>query len=76
MTSPMLLIHGRDDRHVPLEQSEALASALRRAGVRHRLIVVEGARHGFGFQVEGATCCPRSLRSSMRLGTAPRGEVQ
>jgi acetyl esterase/lipase len=44
---PMLLLHGTDDAWVPLEQSELLAESLARAGVPHRLIVVEGARHGF-----------------------------
>jgi acetyl esterase/lipase len=48
---PMLLIHGREDVRVPLGQSEELAAALRSAGVPHRLIVVDGARHGFGFVV-------------------------
>jgi acetyl esterase/lipase len=71
---PMLLIHGRDDRHVPLEQTEALASALRTAGVRHRLIVVEGARHGFGFQVEGRDLLPEILAFlDEAWGGPPRG---
>lgn len=49
--SPMLLIHGSDDRLVPPDQSRRLSAALERAGVAHRLIVVAGARHGFGFRV-------------------------
>jgi acetyl esterase/lipase len=44
---PMLLIHGTDDAWVPLDQSVRMSKALDRAGVPHRLIVVEGARHGF-----------------------------
>ena len=44
---PMLLIHGSDDAWVPLAQSVRMAAALATAGVAHRLIVVEGARHGF-----------------------------
>jgi len=44
---PMLLIHGSDDPWVPLEHSVLMAEALKRAGVRHQLIVVPGARHGF-----------------------------
>lgn len=46
----VLILHGDDDQLVPLDQSQALDSALERAGVVHRLIVVAGARHGFGLQ--------------------------
>jgi acetyl esterase/lipase len=49
--APMLLLHGSDDAWVDPEQSARLAQALRRAGVRHQLIVVDGARHGFEAQV-------------------------
>ena len=49
--SPMLLIHGSDDSWVHLEQSKRLADALAGVGVRHRLIVVPGARHGFELMV-------------------------
>ncbi len=49
--APMLLIHGTRDAWVPIAQSHELATALARAGVRHRLITVEGARHGFDFVV-------------------------
>jgi acetyl esterase/lipase len=45
--APMLLLHGSDDKWVSPEQSERMAEALERAGVRHRLIIVDGARHGF-----------------------------
>ncbi len=44
---PMLLLHGSDDLWVPPEQSLLMADALKRAGVPHRLIVIDGARHGF-----------------------------
>jgi acetyl esterase/lipase len=46
-TVPMLLFHGTDDLWVPIDQSERLAAALKRSGVRNRLVRVEGARHGF-----------------------------
>lgn len=45
--APMLLLHGSDDQWVLPGQSERMARALESAGVPHRLIVVEGARHGF-----------------------------
>jgi len=44
---PMLLLHGSEDLCVPPEQSILMADALERAGVPHRLIIVDGARHGF-----------------------------
>ncbi len=50
-TAPMLLIHGTADLWVPISQSEEMAEALRESGVRHRLIRVEGARHGFEAEV-------------------------
>src|SRR5208283_1876477 len=49
--SPTLLIHGTDDRWVPLEQSQRMAESLSQAGVLNRLIVVPGARHGFELPV-------------------------
>jgi acetyl esterase/lipase len=49
---PVLLLHGSDDAWVPLGQSVRMAAALASAGVPHRLIVVEAARHGFEALVE------------------------
>lgn len=43
--APILLIHGKDDTVVPLEQSQAMASALKRAGKPHELIVMDGEDH-------------------------------
>jgi acetyl esterase/lipase len=53
--APMLLFHGTDDGWVPREQSERLAEALRKAGVSHHLIMVDGAAHGFGVIVNTQT---------------------
>jgi acetyl esterase/lipase len=50
--APMLLIHGDSDLWVPIEQSRMMSRALDRAGIRNRLITVEGARHGFETIVE------------------------
>lgn len=58
---PMLLIHGRDDRLVPLDQSRAFASRLDKAGVVHRLIEVDDAAHGFGFHVPNRNLLPEIL---------------
>jgi len=42
---PILLIHGKDDTVVPLEQSRVMADALRKAGKPAELIVQKGADH-------------------------------
>jgi acetyl esterase/lipase len=44
---PTLLIHGEDDRVVPVAQSRAFHAALEARGVRSRLIVVPGVDHSF-----------------------------
>lgn len=36
---PLLMLHGMDDRFVPVKQSLILDAALRRIGVRHRLVL-------------------------------------
>ena len=47
---PFLIIHGTDDALVPLAQSRELSKILAKAGVSHRLVVVEGGPHSFGLQ--------------------------
>jgi dipeptidyl aminopeptidase/acylaminoacyl peptidase len=42
-----LLIHGASDELVPLSNSEILAVELKKTGVVHELIVIEGGDHGF-----------------------------
>lgn len=44
---PTLLAHGNDDTDVPYAQSAQMAEALKRAGVEHEFITLEGAGHGF-----------------------------
>lgn len=39
-------MHGDKDQRVPLEQSELLAAALKKAGVEVSLVVVKGNGHG------------------------------
>lgn len=43
--SPLLLIHGKDDTVVPIEQSRVMAEALRRAGKPVELIELQGEDH-------------------------------
>jgi acetyl esterase/lipase len=59
---PVLILHGDDDILVPPAQSQALAEALERAGVPHRLVIVAGARHGFGLEAAGRDLVPEILR--------------
>jgi dipeptidyl aminopeptidase/acylaminoacyl peptidase len=45
VTVPVLLIHGRDDTVVPFEQSEAMLSALKRAGKSAELVTMKHEDH-------------------------------
>lgn len=44
---PTLLIHGDADELVPIQQSLILVEKLKDAGVKHRLLTVPGAAHGW-----------------------------
>lgn len=43
--APILLIHGKDDTVVPIEQSRLMAEALQRAGKSHEFIELQGEDH-------------------------------
>ena len=43
--APILLIHGRDDTVVPIEQSRVMSDALKAAGKHHRLVELLGEDH-------------------------------
>jgi dipeptidyl aminopeptidase/acylaminoacyl peptidase len=47
---PILLIHGNQDKLVPIQQSELLVSKLKEIGVPNKLYIVEGKGHGFNFE--------------------------
>jgi acetyl esterase/lipase len=49
-TPPMLLLCGTADSPATVAQSEKFAAALKKAGVEHELIVVDGAPHSFHVQ--------------------------
>ena len=44
--APFLIIHGTDDKLVPLSQSELLQEALTKGGIESELLVLKGADHG------------------------------
>ncbi len=44
---PTLIIHGDQDRLVPLQQSELIVERLKQAGVDAKLVVKKGAGHGW-----------------------------
>lgn len=44
---PTLLLHGDKDTDVPHQQSVAMAAELKRVGVAHEFISIEGGEHGF-----------------------------
>jgi len=44
--APFLIVHGKEDPLVPVNQSELLAAALEKAGVPVKLHIVAGAGHG------------------------------
>jgi acetyl esterase/lipase len=45
-----LILQGTADKTVPVEQSQSLADSLKKAGVRHELIVIEDGPHSFHLQ--------------------------
>ena len=45
-TPPFLIMHGTRDTTVPINQSELLAEALKKAGTEVKFVRVSGARHG------------------------------
>jgi dipeptidyl aminopeptidase/acylaminoacyl peptidase len=47
---PVLILHGTADKTVDVQQSEVFAAALKKAGVEHELVIVEGAPHTFHLQ--------------------------
>ena len=48
---PFLLLHGTEDKGVPIARSREFAAALKQAGVEYELIEVEGAKHSFQLQL-------------------------
>lgn len=47
---PFLILHGTADKTVDVERSKEFAAALAKAGVKHELVIIEGAPHTFHLQ--------------------------
>jgi len=47
VTRPILLIHGKEDSIVPIEQSETMERALRKSGKAVSMVVLEDASHSY-----------------------------
>ncbi len=45
-TPPFLIVHGEEDKTVPIRQSERLKEALEKAGVEVKFVPIKGASHG------------------------------
>jgi dipeptidyl aminopeptidase/acylaminoacyl peptidase len=57
-TAATLLIHGDKDDLVPIEHSRWMIAALEKAKVKSKLVVVEGAKHGFSPEQNRKTVVP------------------
>ncbi|WP_422926917.1 alpha/beta hydrolase fold domain-containing protein [Singulisphaera sp. PoT] len=71
-SAPTLLIHGRRDFLVPLEQSETLAHKFSSNGVAHRLLVIDSARHGFHLNLTHRDLFPEVVSFLHNVLSPPR----
>lgn len=72
ITADVLLIHGKDDIVVPMEQSERMVKAMKKIGKPIELIVLEGEGHQISqpkTRIELLTAVERVL--DRHLGPAP-----
>ncbi len=44
--APFLIMHGDQDKTVPISQSETFAEALKKAGADATFVVIKGGKHG------------------------------
>jgi len=72
---PVLTMHGEKDNIVPADQARILHAALKEAGVPEKLVLLEGAGHDLGGQVNGARMVLEMLSFlKERLGKKQSGE--
>jgi acetyl esterase/lipase len=54
-TPPFLILHGTEDKEVPLEHGKLLHNAIEKAGVDVEMVILEGAEHTDPIMVENKT---------------------
>lgn len=59
---PVLILHGQIDTTVDRDQAHELVGVLKKHGVPHELVVVEGAGHTFDFETWNKKSLSRDLR--------------
>lgn len=77
LATPLILFQGLEDKVVPPEQSEAMASALRAKGIPFAYLAFEGEQHGF----RRAENIKRTMEAELYfygkvLGFAPDDEIE
>ncbi|HYG60131.1 MAG TPA: prolyl oligopeptidase family serine peptidase, partial [Symbiobacteriaceae bacterium] len=65
---PLLLIHGTDDRVIPVAQGRAFQASL---GAAAELWVVDGARHTHSYERDPSAYCERIVRFFLDHATNP-----
>ncbi len=74
ITVPVMLIHGREDTTVPLEQTEIMANAMRNVGKPVEVVVLENETH----HIESPSTRTKMLRSMigfLERNNPPNGRV-
>jgi dipeptidyl aminopeptidase/acylaminoacyl peptidase len=66
---PFLLVHGVDDRLVPIRQSEIFFDALQSAGIETEFIRVQGAGHSFKPSVKNQPISPTTSEIAEYIST-------
>ena len=59
--APVLMIHGDKDLLVPIEHSQNIVPVFEKAGVKSKLITIEGAAHGFSPEQTAKTVGPAMI---------------